>query len=67
MGSRKTFIEQGLEQGGINSSDFYKIVGQDQLNTAQASSLGVPLGPITGCGVGLADNTGLLDQLFCDC
>ena len=72
MDSRKTFLdwngqmmgpihdEQGLEQGGINSSDFYKIFGQDQLNTAQASSLGVPLGPITVSGVGQADDTGLL-------
>ena len=52
--------EQGLEQGGINSSDFYKIFGQEQLKTAQASELGVSLGPLTVSGIGLADDTALL-------
>ena len=54
--NRKTFLdwngqlmgpiddEQGLEQGGVNSSDLYKIFGKEQLYTAQRSSLGVPLG-----------------------
>ena len=54
--NRKTFLdwngqlmgpihdEQGLEQGGVNSSDLYKIFGKEQLSSAQRSSLGVPLG-----------------------
>ena len=33
--------ECGLEQGGVNSSDFYKIFGKEQLATAQLSELGV--------------------------
>ena len=43
--------EQGLEQGGVKSSDFYKIFGKEQLVTAQESSLGVPLGPVTVSGI----------------
>ena len=52
--------EQGLEQGGVNSSDFYKVFGKEQLATAQASALGVSLGPLTVGGVGLADDTALI-------
>ena len=29
--------ELGLEQGGVNSSDFYKIFGKEQLELAQKS------------------------------
>ena len=54
--------EQGVEQGGINSSYFYKIFGKEQLQTVQDSSLGVPLGPLTISGVGQADDTGLLSN-----
>ena len=36
--------ERGLEQGGINSSDFYKIFGKKQLSMAQNSSLDVKFG-----------------------
>ena len=54
--------EQGLEQGGVKSSDFYKIFGKEQLVTAQESSLGVPLGPVTVSGIGLADDTALLSN-----
>ena len=52
--------EQGVEQGGVNSSDFYKVFGKEQLATAQESGLGVTLGPLTVGGVGLADDTALL-------
>ena len=31
--------ERGLEQGSVNSSDFYKIFGKDQLDSAQQSGL----------------------------
>ena len=32
--------QRGVEQGGPNSSEFYKIYNNEQLNTAQSSSLG---------------------------
>ena len=35
--------EVGVEQGGVNSGDFYKIYGKTQLEMAQTSSLGVEL------------------------
>ena len=35
--------DQGLEQGGISSSDLYKIYSYEQLDSAQRSNLGVPL------------------------
>ena len=54
--------EQGVEQGGVNSTDFYKVFGKEQLTSAQASSIG----PITEPGVGLADDTGLLTNSFHD-
>ena len=31
--------EQGLEQGGVSSSDLYKIFGKEQLASAQESKL----------------------------
>ena len=34
--------ECGVEQGGINFSDFYKIYNNEQLNLAQESGFGVP-------------------------
>ena len=52
----------GLEQGGPNSTDFYKIFGEEQLSTAQLSSLGVSLGEITVSGIGQADDTALLSN-----
>ena len=48
----------GLEQGGRNSSDFYKVYNNDQLDTAQATKLGVDLGgsdPLVVSAVGQAD------------
>ena len=60
--NRKTYIdwdghlmgpiddEQGLEQGGVSSSDLYKIFGKDQLKSAQNSGLGVWLGPVCFSG-----------------
>ena len=52
----------GLEQGGVGSSDFYKIFAQEQLQLVQASSLGVPLGPLTVSGIGQADDTLLVSN-----
>jgi hypothetical protein len=70
--------ERGLEQGGVNSSDHYKIFSKEQLHTAQESNLGVPLGNLTVSGIGQADDTALvtndihclqyllhLSQVFC--
>ena len=54
--------ERGLEQGGPNSTDFYKIFGEEQLTTAQLSSLGVSLGEITVSGIGQADDTVLISN-----
>ena len=52
--------DQGLEQGGPNSSDFYKIYSNENLSTAQRSGQGVRLGKgrnQTISAVGLADDT----------
>ena len=74
LGHRRTFIdwdgnlmgaiedECGVEQGGVNSSDFYKIFGKEQLTTAQESELGVRLGDLIISGIGQADDTALLSN-----
>ena len=49
--------QRGLEQGGVNSGDFYKIFSKEQLHDAQASELGVPLGDWTISAIGQADDT----------
>ena len=49
--------QQGLEQGGVSSSDWYKIFSREQLQLLQDSCLGVPLGPLTVSGIGQADDT----------
>ena len=48
--------ECGVEQGGINSSDLYKVSNNEQLEIAQKSCLGVPLGPVTISAIGQADD-----------
>ena len=74
LGNRRTFIdwegnlmgpiidECGLEQGGVNSSDFYKIFGKEQLATAQLSELGVKIGNLIISGIGQADDTALISN-----
>ena len=54
--------EQGLEQGGCNSSEFYKIFGKEQLEMAQHSELGVPLGDLCISAIGQADDTVLVSN-----
>ena len=54
--------ERGLEQGGVSSSDFYKIFSKEQLLSAQESGLGVPLGPLSISAVGQADDTALVSN-----
>ena len=46
----------GFEQGGINSSEYYKLYNNEQLDTAQASALGVALGNIVISAIGQADD-----------
>ena len=53
------FDECGFEQGGKNSSDFYQIYINDELETLQASNLGVQLGPVTISCLGQADDVAL--------
>ena len=46
----------GFEQGGINSSDYYKHNNNEQLKTAQSSFLGVDLGSVVVSATGQADD-----------
>ena len=46
----------GFEQGGINSSEFYKLYNNEQLKTAEASKLGVDIGSTIVSAVGQADD-----------
>ena len=48
----------GVEQGNVNSGDFYKTYGRTQLQMAQDSSLGVELArDLVISSIGLADDT----------
>ena len=50
--------QKGVEQGGINSGDYYKIFGKPQLDLAQRSGLGVELpGSKNVPSIGQADDT----------
>ena len=52
--------EQGLEQGGIKSSDLYKVYSNENLTTAQNSSQGVAMGGSQVISaIGFADDTSL--------
>ena len=46
----------GVEQGGINSGDYYKLYNNSQLKTAQSSSLGVDVDSSVVSAVGQADD-----------
>ena len=45
----------GVEQGGVNSGEIYKLCNNVQLSTAQRSGLGVNLGSVTVSSIGQAD------------
>ena len=75
LGPRKTFAEWdkvlmgpindelGVEQGGVNSGDFYKIYAKPQLQMAHDSKLGVSLSrDITISAIGQADDTLLVSN-----
>ena len=59
----------GVEQGGPNSSEFYKLYNNEQLTVAQESGLGTSISGIPVAAVGQADDTALvsndLHQLQC--
>ena len=50
----------GVEQGGINSSEFYKVYNNDQLKLAQSSQFGIMIGPVTVSSMGQADDVALV-------
>jgi hypothetical protein len=52
----------GFEQGGINSSDFYKLYNNEQLTTAQSTNLGADIGSGVISAVGQADDVILLSN-----
>ena len=55
--------EHGLEQGGLNSSDLYKVYNNELLEKVQKSKLGVPLSEdLVVSGVGQADDVCLLSN-----
>ena len=74
LGNRVTYIEwekilmgpvhdqQGVEQGGPNSSEEYKLYNNEQLDTAQDSMFGVKMGSMTVSCVGQADDSVLLSH-----
>ena len=52
--------DQGLEQGGCNSSEYYKIYGIEQLTLAQNSRLGFRIGSLNISSIGQLDDTVLV-------
>ena len=52
----------GFEQGGVNSSDYYKLYNNEQLITAQSSQLGVDIGSGVISAVGQADDVLLMSN-----
>ena len=54
--------ELGLEQGGPNSSEHYKVFNNEQLVIAQGSGLGTSVSVIPVAAVGQADYTTLVSN-----
>ena len=54
--------EIGLEQGGCNSGDYYKVFARSQLDSCQRSGLGVRLFTDTVSAIGEADDTVVLSN-----
>ena len=52
--------ECGVEQGGPNSSDYYKIYNNEQLKLAQTSKFGIEIGSVTISSIGQADDVVLV-------
>ena len=57
------YDEQGLEQGGVSSSDCYKLYNNELLNISQQSCLGVDIGgQLVVSAVGQADDTVMMSN-----
>ena len=54
----------GLEQGGPNSSELYKIYNNEQLSSAQESDLGTSISGIKLAYGGQADDNALMSNDF---
>ena len=54
--------ELGVEQGGVNSSDFYKIYNNEQLSVPQETGFGVLVGDVHVAAIGQADDTVLISS-----
>ena len=54
------YDELGFEQGGVSSSDLYKTYNNDQIQDAQESGLGIPLGDLEVAANAQADDVALL-------
>ena len=52
----------GVEQGGMNSDSFYKLINNEQLLVSQNSALGAILGDIIISAIGQADDVVLLSN-----
>ena len=52
--------ECGVEQGGPNSSEYYKIYNNEQLKLAQKSKFGIEIGSVTISSIGQADDVVLV-------
>ena len=52
----------GFEQGGVNSSDYYKLYNNEQLQFAQNTELGADIGSSVISAVGQADDVMLLSS-----
>ena len=46
----------GVEQGGVNSDSYYKLINNEQLVVSHQSKLGVTIGDITVSAIGQADD-----------
>ena len=63
MGPIKDLL--GIEQGGVNLDELYKLCNNVQLDTAQLSNLGIHIGTEVVSSIGQADDTVLIaDSLW---
>ena len=56
------YDECGVEQGGPNSSEFYKIYNNEQIISAQDSGFGASIENVPVAAIGLADDTALVSH-----
>ena len=56
------FDTLGVEQGGVNSDNYYKLTNNEQLSIAQKSELGVVMNNITISAIGQADDVVLVSN-----